>query len=102
MTNKRNRISFRIDDEQAKQLDNARQPFGLSRHDWARGVLVAWLEKSEETELNQQLIMLHEEIGQLEPTLERNLSRLLFTVLTVGLNVDPADAKAAVNELFLS
>ena len=64
MSNKRHRISFRIDDEIVAQLDEARKPFGLSRHDWARGVLVAWLTKSEEIELNQELISLKDEMEQ--------------------------------------
>ena len=101
MSNKRHRISFRIDDELAEQLDDARKPFGLSRHDWARGVLVAWLTKSEEIELNQELISLKHEMEQFEPKLELLLSRSLFTILTVGLNVDANDAKAAVEEIFL-
>lgn len=102
MSNKRHRISFRIDDELALKLDDARKPFGLSRHDWARGVLIAWLEKSEETELHQELILMQDELANLEPGLDRKLSRLLFAVLTVGLNVDATDAKAAVKELFLN
>ena len=100
MSNQKHTISFRIDDEQARQLDDARKPFGLSRHEWSRGVLLAWLNNSEDVELNQQLIALQDELSSLEPELDRKLSRLLFALLTVGHGLTPVEAKATVEELF--
>ena len=100
MSRQKHTISFRIDDELAKLLDEARAPFGLSRHEWARGVLIAWLQRTEEAELNSELIDLRHELSQLEPAFEQSLARLLFAMLTVGGNVPTGDAKEVVKQIF--
>lgn len=100
MKRQKHTISFRIDDELAKRLDQARAPFGLSRHEWSRGVLTAWLNREEESELNSELIEIRDRLEQLDQSTEQGMSRLLFVILTVGLNVPANDAKEALRSLF--
>lgn len=100
MSRQKHTISFRINDELAKLLDDAREPFGLSRHEWARGVLIAWLQRSEEAELNSELIDLRQDMERLLPAINQSLARHLFAMLTVGANVTTGDAKEVVKQIY--
>lgn len=55
MRRKTTPISFRVDEETLRRIDELSKSYGISRGDWVRGVVIARLHESDHSELLAQL-----------------------------------------------
>jgi len=96
-------ISFRADTELARLIDSAREPFGISRGDWVRGVVLGHLHRGDTTDVNDQLADLRTTLERLLDDVrqsQQGLSRMLFAVLTLIGRMPPEEAKAIVHKVY--
>ena len=77
-------ISFRVDDDLLRRIDEVSKSFGISRGDWVRGVIIARLHESDHSELLAQLehiaTVLQEQVAanaKLKDVQERSLVAIL-------------------------
>jgi len=98
-------ISFRADSDLTRLIDSAREPFGISRGDWVRGVVLGHLHRGDAQELNDQLADLRTTLDRLLEDVrqsQQGLSRMLFAVLTLIGRMPPEEAKAIVHKVYSS
>lgn len=48
-------ISFRVDEDVLRRIEDECKPYGISRGDWVRGVVISRLHAADQTELLAQL-----------------------------------------------
>jgi hypothetical protein len=97
-------ISFRADKELARLIDESRCPFGISRGDWVRGVVIARVQGNDALERDAQITDLRRTLDEMQVDAQRlqsQIRRVTFTLLTI-LGQGPQDeAKAIVHKIFL-
>lgn len=97
-------ISFRVPSATLKQIDARRNPFGISRGEWVRGIVLQHLAGSDANSLSAQIDGLAAGQSEFNRTAEqqrKDLARLLFLVLTELGNLPRDVAKQVVVERFL-
>lgn len=103
MKRKSETIAFRAGDDLLKSIDQQREPFGISRGDWVRGIVVTWINLIHQ---NQQVgttptVDLDEVLGRLDQV-HRNQAKVLYMCLTVIGNVPPNDARDMVRKQLMN
>jgi hypothetical protein len=96
-------ISFRADSDLARLIDAAREPFGISRGDWVRGVILGHLHRGDTQHVDEQLSDLRRTLEELNAESRETrsaLPRMLFAVLTMLGQVQVEDAKRVVQKVF--
>jgi hypothetical protein len=97
-------ISFRADTDLARLIDTARSPFGISRGDWVRGVVIAQLHRGEASDLDVHVTDLRKTLEELQTDAHRLQTqgrRMMFTLLTLLGHVPSDEAKTIVQKVFL-
>lgn len=92
-------VSFRADEDLLQLLDDARRRFGISRGEWARGIIQAALYRTERELLDQQLADIQkvlDELARSQLRLLANHSRGVFAVLTLVGKIPADDAKELI------
>ena len=97
MSPKSKTVGFRLTIPQLALVDNARVPLGISRGDWAKGVVLTELLASQRRdEVRDQLATLVSLTCESEEGLRKlqtNLTRVLYVLLTAqGVEADEARA----------
>lgn len=99
MQRKTETIGFRADTELLRLIDNARQPFAISRGDWARSVVITHLHDADRQSLLTLVGELRDQLTQLNERLvqsERNLARVAYLLLTEVGDLPNEQAKELV------
>ncbi|MDV6032468.1 MAG: hypothetical protein F9B45_20755 [Phycisphaera sp. RhM] len=84
-------------------LDKARKPFGDSRGDHMRRLVIATLERDTDSELIRRLEELQASVANLEIELQktqRAMRRILYAILVTIGDVDASDAHEIAGKLF--
>lgn len=96
-------ISFRLNDEVAKLVDRARGPFGISRGEWVRGLVINHLQNNSVDQVSGELIELRQSVLGLQAgsqSLQDSIRRLAYVLLTQSEPLTPAQAQEGVAKLF--
>ena len=94
-------ISFRIDEDMLRLLDETRKPFGISRGEWARGVVIAHLMRHDQMAIVEQVADLRalvEQLSSLATATHTNVARSLIVALTLIGKLDLDAAKQIARE----
>ncbi|TWU62363.1 hypothetical protein V7x_40920 [Crateriforma conspicua] len=92
-------ISFRLPGELVRKLDKQRDPFGDSRGDYSKRIVITHLQRDQHDEVGQQILELRQSVALLDDDLNdhstsvmRAVRRLAFALLTSSepLSVDKA------------
>lgn len=98
-------VSFRASAQLLKQIDARREPFGISRGDWVRGVVLQALSSQDASTLASQIDALTATLGDISDEtrgFKRDLARSLFLVLVHAGSLSSEDARKIVQEKLLS
>lgn len=102
MTKNSETIGFRLTTAQLAIVDQLRIPLGLSRGDWAKGVVLAHLVQSSQVDAQasrwDELMAAMEELRQVNHKVHENVSRSLYVLMNVPHPLDTHDARAIVRE----
>jgi uncharacterized protein (DUF1778 family) len=103
MKRKSETISFRVDENLARLIDESRSVFGTSRGDFVRGVLISHLHQADARMIADQLLELREDVEALRAACagaQTAQRQALYVVLTV-LGQRPVDeAQGIVRRVF--
>ena len=95
-------IAFRIDKDVLREIDIQRKPFGTSRGEWVRGIVITWLNLIQQ---NRQIAPADSAtIDALSSKLEsisRNQAKSVYLLLTAIGNISQEDARALVKRQLL-
>jgi len=98
-------VSFRVDAELRKQMDDQCRRFGTSRGDWARGVVLAHLEAGDQTQLMSHFESLQLQLDELAQDTHRQgqaLKRMTLALLTAPRELSADEARIIAAQLFRS
>lgn len=96
-------VSFRLTSDVLKLIDRERSPFGLSRGEWVRGLVVNHLQNNPVDKLAEELVEMRQVIhGQTIDvhSLHDSIRRLAYVLMTQAEPLSPSDAKEGVQKLF--
>ena len=105
MCHKSETISFRASEDLLRQIDKAREPFGISRGDWVRGVVTGWLFREGEEGRTDQLSEIANGVHRGEDELAKlnaRLARAVYLILTCATDIEPAEIQALVRDKLLT
>ncbi len=97
-------ISFRVPPAILQQIDARRKPFGISRGEWVRGIVIQNLAGTDANALSAQIDGLAaglSELIQKADSQKADLARVLFLLLTELGNLPRDDARNLIVERFL-
>lgn len=103
MRRKTQTISFRIDEELARMIDQSRSLIKSSRGEFVRGVVISHLHQTDATMITDQILELRQDVESLALAHEQGKTiqrRILFAILTVIGKLSPEDAKATIGRVF--
>lgn len=96
-------VSFRIDQDLARLIDEARGPFQISRGDYVRAVVHAELLRGRNRQVDHTLVDIQEQVAELlieSRETREGMERMLFATLTL-IGKHPTEvATAAVRRVF--
>ncbi len=98
-------VSLRLSTAVLAQIDARRAPFGISRGDWVRGVVMQTLNGGDSAAVSAQLDGLATAVQEIQEAFDgsrRDLARLLFLLLTELSDITADDAKQLVVSRFLT
>ncbi len=98
-------VSLRLSAAVLAQIDARRSPFGISRGDWVRGVVMQTLNGGDSAAVSAQLDGLATAVQDIQEAFDdsrKDLARLLFLLLTELGHMGGDDAKQVVVSRFLT
>ncbi|MFN9721637.1 MAG: hypothetical protein ACK58H_00195 [Planctomyces sp.] len=98
-------VSFRASTAMLSQIDARRKPFGISRGEWVRGIVMQHLSGADATALSGQLDGLAATVSELQraqSTAKNDMARQLYLLLIELGGRDPEQARELVVNRFLS
>lgn len=103
MGQKTETVSFRLNNDVLKLIDRERSPFGISRGEWIRGLVVNHLQNNPVDKLAAELVEVRRTV--LEQTtdvhlLHDSIRRLAYMLMTQAEPLSPVEAKEGVQKLF--
>lgn len=96
-------VSFRLSTDVAKLVDRAREPFGLSRGEWVRGLVINHLQHDETNQIASELVELRQSVLEVRSdsqSLQASIRRLAYALLTQGEPLSAQEAHEGVIKLF--
>lgn len=103
MKRKSETISFRVDENLARLIDESRSVFGTSRGDFVRSVLISHLHQADARMIADQLLELREDVEAVRAECVGASSaqrRVLYIVLTVLGQLPVDEAQDIVRRVF--
>lgn len=98
-------VSLRLSAAVLAQIDARREPFGISRGEWVRGVVMQSLNGGDSAAVSAQLDGLAAAVQDIQRAADggrKDLARLLFLLLTELGDMGADDAKQLVVSRFLT
>lgn len=100
-------ISIRMDQEQLKLLDRRRHPFGDSRGEHIKRMIIDQLLRVEQTQLSDNIVRLRAALDEVDDRQDRgmtklneNLRRLTYVLLTTAGGLVADEAEQAARRVF--
>ena len=91
-------VGFRLAEHHLQLLEDGADAFGVSVHEYARGLLIETLEDAERERLRQEVVELRDEVGRHRDEFAAALLALLLAVRNpAGFTEDEARAWVAEN-----
>lgn len=103
MKNRSETVSFRLNSEVAQLVDRARGPFGISRGEWVRGLVINHLQNDQIDKLAEELIQLRRTILDIHAdsqSLHDSLRRFACVLLKQSEPLTPEMAEEGVRKIF--
>lgn len=95
-------IAFRVDKDLVREIDAQREPFGSSRGEWVRGIVITWLNLIQQ---NRQVAPADsatiDALGSKLEVISRNQAKSVYLLLTAIGNISQEDARALVKRQLL-
>lgn len=95
-------ISFRVDSQLAKKVDEVCRVFPISRGEWVRGLVTTHLYQLDGEDQDDRLRQIEETLAELSIENQRTqtlLKQMLFVILTVGCGVSSEDATRSIRKI---
>lgn len=102
-------ISIRLNQNLIRLLEGRAKPYGDSKGEHAKRLLIGMLTQNDQTELNDQILRIREALDRVEDQqdlqsheLTGNLRRLSFVLLSTLAGMSSNDVEATVKRIFQS